>query len=246
MEREQRLELRTSPEVENSKKIGSIIISASPGRGSTTVARELRDLLSFYKAPIRNIHMVGEISRRAYKRRTGQDIIGPHDRDQEIDKRIDAKTRTLVKTATPEELIIIEGQNAAVNAYLAEFDAQRRGERISPHYSVLLVCDPIVAGERVWEREKEKATTQGREFNKTLEDIIAENEARHQYNLPYYWNAVPFLGANRTDPHNPADPHARRLYTSVFDTTDAPAKYVAAQILVDIIDRKGIELPQTT
>lgn len=237
------VEGQDSSEVLNTKKIGSIIISASPGRGSTTVARELEKLLESYEIPV-GMHMIGELRRRIYRAATGQEIIGPHERDSETDRRIDSKTRTLVKKARPEKLLIIEGQNAAVNAFLAEYDAQRRGEPISPHFSALIVCDPEIAGERVWGRERERAEKEGKHFTKTVNEVIAENEARHRGNLNHYWDSVPFLAAHQTDPHNPQDENALALYNGVYDSSHAPAKFIATQILVDLIDRNAIEIPK--
>lgn len=223
---------------------GSIIISGEGGRGTSEGARRLSTLLKENGIPVRGIHMVGERSRELYKKRTGKIFMGAYDRDPEIDKKIDERTRRLVKNASPENgLIIIEGQNAAVNAYIAQFDAQRRGERIAPSASFLFVCDPEVAGQRVWNREREKALDRGEEFTLTVEEMIENNRARHENDLQYWWQSVPFLGANRTDPHDKYDKNARELYDGVIDTTSVPPEYVAMQMFVSLLERGLVTIP---
>lgn len=228
-------------ELASSGEAGSISISGSGGRGTSEGSRRLRNLLIERGHNVRAIRMVGEITRKEYKRKTGQDIVGAYDRDPEIDRRIDARTRSLIQTATPDNMLIVEGQNAAVNAYLAKHNAQARGVNIAPYASFLFITDPKVAGERVWNREREKAEVKGQTFTKTIEDCIRETAERHDHDLPYWWKSVPFLGAHRTDPHNPNDPNARKLYTSVIDTTRANPDEIATMMYLHLIERDFLE-----
>lgn len=230
-------ERRKKSEIDNSDLVGSIVISGMGGRGTTEGARRLKKLLDDFGHKTRPIREIGEISRKAYRDRTGGlEIIGSYDRDPNIDKGIDRKTRELIKTGSSDNLLIVEGQNAAVNALIAIFDSQKKGDKIPPYASFLFVCDPEIAGERVWNRQKYKAQEQGHVFTKTIEDVIRETQERHDNDLLYWWDSVPYLGAKGIDPHDYNNPDARKLYTATLDTSFAPPDVIAMQMYMELIE----------
>lgn len=138
----------SEPPKEKSLKfyIGWITVSGPPGSGNTSSAKEFAEKngIKFFGA--------GQLMRAILAER-GQRVLGYASRSPEIDREVDRKEAEVIRNATPENPIVVEGKAAQVISYEEVKKAKKEGRYIAPGVSVVFSADPTIKAKRVKARE---------------------------------------------------------------------------------------------
>jgi cytidylate kinase len=176
----------------------SIIISGPSRTGKTTAANILAD-----RYAIPNIK-IGE----EFRRRTGIDTSKFVNRDPAIDKEMDDLQSQLIRDATPEAPVILEGRLAA---FLA---SQERARRHVPVATVLFWAPEEV---RI-ERQLRKVLRDDPQSTVTLAELHAGEREREARDMAIWQQVHPELDDRDLFDPELTDPAGRLVYDLVVDT----------------------------
>jgi len=188
----------------------SILISGPSRTGKTTAANTLAE-----RYGIRNVK-IGEI----FREMTNIDTAKFVDRPEELDREMDEKQATMIRTASPEDPFILEARLAA---FLASIE---RRQRDLPVVTVL-----FWAPERVrMERQLKKVLRDDPQATVTLEELLAGERQREAGDRELWKRVHPELDDRNVFDPAFADESGRPVYDLIVDSRmgmpDTCADYV--------------------
>lgn len=218
-----------APEKEYETHFAALTISGPPGSGTSVTSELLTPLYGIQKP----IFHAGEIMRAAERARSGQEIVGGHDRNPSEDIALDELIEEEILSASTESPAIIE-------AHLGGWDAKkiedRTGQRDPKVFRILLTATLSERARRIQKREEEKGV------KLSIDQIKRLTRAREKKNREIWSKAHSELkGIDPHDARKNVDEKGETLYHLVIDNTNMSIEEVIERINKELLDCGLIE-----